>query len=260
VGSLLKGKQSPRMQRLLVVSTRGLLVCSVLAIVVSTAPLVLLLARRENEIIGPTRASLATWYFMTFGMALQLLLLCVFALYIKRKIKRAFDMSYQMNKSERILAMRAALLGVQNSAVAQSGVQCVIYFALGLFPFFYTKHDYWFPVGSLAYPLIGYKLANTVIKTVANSSNATSGKSKESNESSLAHPSQSDDKSFKFDSVHPPSSFAQGGSVALANAPHHGGGHGNHRASHEHFEKMASQYQEPGSFKDEDEHSGDEYV
>ena len=253
------------MQQLLTVSTRGLLACSVFAVTVSTAPLVLLMAQRDHEIIGPTSESLAAWYFMTFGLALQLLLLCLFALYIKRKITRAFDLSYQMNKSDRILAMRAALVGVQNSVIAQGGVQFIIYFTLGLFPFFYTKHDYWLPVGSLAYPLIGYKLANTVIKPQADSSNGTSGKSKESNESSLAHQSKSDDKSFNFDSVHPPSSFVQGGSQALANVPHHGGGHGHRHSkggasSHERFEKMASQYQEPPNLKDEDEHSGDEYV
>jgi hypothetical protein len=200
---------------------------------------------------------------MTFGLALQLLLLCVFAIYLKRKITRAFDVSYQTNKSERIVAMRKALLGVQSSVITQSGVQFVIYLTLGVFPFFYDKHDYWLPVGSLAYPLIGYKLANTVIKTVADSSNNTSGKTKESNESSLAHPSKSEDsKSFNFDSAKPPSSFAQGGSTALANVPHHGDHHHHAKrsATHERFEKNVSQYQEPAELKDEDEHSGDEYV
>lgn len=247
------------MQRLLVLVTNGQLACSVIAIVVSSAPLVLLLAR-DDEIIGPTPAALATWYCITLGFALQLLFVFAFALYIKRKIKRAFDVSYQMNESEHILAMRNALLGVQNSAVVQSGVQCLIYLALGLFPFFYTKHDYWMPVGTLAYPIIGYKLAKTAINTGTGSSNNASGKSKESNQSSLAaHPSsKSDDKSFNFDSVKPPSSFGLGGSIA----PQQGGGHGKRHSkasASERFEKNKSHYQEDRG-GDEDEHSGDEYV
>jgi hypothetical protein len=79
-----------------------------------------------------------------------------------------------MSKAARTQAIKEALVSLQRESILQCTYQIVVYSLFLLRPWFYNKHAYLFPVSSIAYAVLGKKVAFTTVDVEHGSGASTS--------------------------------------------------------------------------------------
>jgi hypothetical protein len=126
---------------------------------------------------GRDTAALACYLVTTGGTFVTVVLLLVQAVYVKSAIVKVLDQSYSMTKAARTQAIKVALVSVQRESIFQCAYQIVVYSLFLLLPWFYDKHAYFFPISSIAYAVLGKKVAFTTIDVERSSGGSTMGAS-----------------------------------------------------------------------------------
>jgi len=148
----------------------------VLGIIGGALPLITLFAS-DN---GSDDLAVAIYFLYQSLTVFQVILLGVQAYWTMKKVAEALDLSYSITKSERSLEIKDALNGIEKENILQAIIQSFVYSLFVVFPFMVNSHNYFLPIGWLAYSILGKKLCFT---TLADSKygSKTSGSSKTSN-------------------------------------------------------------------------------
>ncbi len=118
-------------------------------------------------------------------MAFTAAFIFVQAWYIQKKLTQCLDQSYKMSPSEKTLVMKAKLREAQKLPLKTMPIFVIAYLTMFIWPFMWTKHDYFFPVTMIAFIVQGLKVAKTSITSKEESSiaNKSSGKSSSGDDS-----------------------------------------------------------------------------
>ncbi len=157
LSTILKGKASTAY--LVKINDIGSAILCTFAAAVGMLPLITLFASDGKDTIA-----MVVYYLVIGGTWLQLTLLFLQARYVKRKVSKALDASYETAPSQRIKDIKAGLVGIQRQNIIQTVVQGTFFMVLTLFPFMYNRHDYWLPASTIGYALVGFKLAKTTVR------------------------------------------------------------------------------------------------
>lgn len=92
------------------------------------------------------------------------------ALFIKARVIHTLDRSQQIAALPKTKVMKAKLVSMQNSAIRQGALLALTFLIQIIWPFFWTKHDYYLPISWLVMPIVGLRVARTSISDRENES------------------------------------------------------------------------------------------
>ncbi len=110
-------------------------------------------------------ATLGAPMYLTYLFLMTLNTAFVFfqGVYIKHELSKTLDMSYSMAKSEKTLVMKKKLRKMQNGAIKPALVVTIIYLFQFVWPFMWTKHDYFLAISWIVFAVMGLRTAKTSI-------------------------------------------------------------------------------------------------
>jgi len=106
--------------------------------------------------------------FHTATTCMSLIFVAVQAIYVKNRVVEVFDNSYKMTKQKRILLAKERTVANQMQAFKQGAIYGFVFLVIFIWPFMWTKHDYYLPISWITYPLVAYRVARTSLSQADN--------------------------------------------------------------------------------------------
>ncbi|GBG34050.1 Teneurin-4 [Hondaea fermentalgiana] len=83
------------------------------------------------------------------------------AFFIKARVIHTLDRSHRVAAMPKMLVLKDKLVAMQNSAIRQGALLAILFLIQLVWPFLWTKHDYYLPLSWLVMPIVGMRVAKT---------------------------------------------------------------------------------------------------